>query len=102
VPPTLSAFIRVHPWLIGFLFLASAAFSQQPPPQLDTRDLVRKPASFSTNAQTGQPMVATGYALVIGVGNFKDTRLNAKPLWFRLEGGTSLTAVTPARLVREG
>jgi tetratricopeptide (TPR) repeat protein len=56
-----------------FLLLTLPAFAQQ----LDTRDLVRKPASFSTNAQTGQPMVATGYALVIGVGNFKDTRLNA-------------------------
>jgi tetratricopeptide (TPR) repeat protein len=75
----LSAFIRVHQRLIFLLFLASAAFAQQRPPagQLDTRDLVRKPASFVTNTQTGQPMVATGYALIIGIGHFKDSQINA-------------------------
>src|SRR5579872_2582602 len=62
---------------LGFcLLLAGAAFAQQ----LDTRDLVRKPPSFSVNQQTGQPMVSTGYSLVVAAGHFKDSRVT--PLTF--------------------
>ena len=74
----LSAFIRVQRRLVFFLLVASAALAQPRPPaqKLDTRDLVRKPASYVTDTKTGQPIVATGYALVIGVGHFKDSGLN--------------------------
>lgn len=53
-----------------------ALLAQPPAAPLQTRDLVRAPASFKIDA-AGKPEIATGYALVIGVGHFKDDRVNA-------------------------
>jgi tetratricopeptide (TPR) repeat protein len=58
------------------LLLIADAVAQQQPPPVQTRDLVRAPASFKKNAATGKPEIATGYALVIGVGHFADGRIN--------------------------
>lgn len=62
-------------WLSTAALLAAVpALAQQPAPapSIQTRDLVRAPASFTKDPTTGKAGIATGYALVIGVGSFKD------------------------------
>src|SRR5260370_756538 len=61
--------------ILTLVVLCGAVAGQQSAPPLPARDLVRAPASFKTDANTGKPTIATGYALVIGVGSFKDNRV---------------------------
>jgi tetratricopeptide (TPR) repeat protein len=62
--------------LFTFAALVPWAMAQQTTP-LPSRDLVRAPASFKKDAASGKAEIATGYALVIGVGHFRDTRVNS-------------------------
>jgi len=61
--------------VLTLIVFSGALAGQQPALPLPARDLVRAHASFKTDAATGKPSIATGYALVIGVGNFKDSRV---------------------------